>query len=213
MSVDLNEIKDLIRETMAHQGAAILKAAKENAEEVVTFKMKESQREMQEKVEQEIHRKTNDVEHKFANNINGINFNFCKQMEDILHKTESYVELKDDQGITKALEKGKKLIQNHKQTLLIADSEGWDVAKGFLASPLVENEEQEKRLRRARKEAEQAKKLRKVPSNDNAIFEKKSSMKRFRRDENQRETQKTCWTCGSFGHFARACYKNRFKGQ
>ena len=48
------------------------------------------------------------------------------------------------------------LLDNRNKLISIADRDGWDVVEYFEAYPLTKNDEEEKKLRVARKEAERS---------------------------------------------------------
>ena len=58
-----------------------------------------------------------------------------------------------DDAITKIANEGMSLLDNRNKLISIADRDGWDVVEYFEADPLTKNDEEEKKLRVARKEA------------------------------------------------------------
>jgi len=52
------------------------------------------------------------------------------------------------------------LLENRNKLISIADRDGWDVVEYFEADPLTKNDEEEKKLRVARKEAERSREKR-----------------------------------------------------
>ena len=52
------------------------------------------------------------------------------------------------------------LLDNRNKLISIADRDGWDVVEYFEADPLAKNDEEEKKLRVARKEAERSREKR-----------------------------------------------------
>ncbi|XP_068707643.1 uncharacterized protein [Montipora foliosa] len=61
-----------------------------------------------------------------------------------------------DDAITKIDNEGMSLLDNRNKLISIADRDGWDVVEYFEADPLTKNDEEEKKLRVARKEAERS---------------------------------------------------------
>ncbi|XP_066926708.1 uncharacterized protein [Clytia hemisphaerica] len=64
------------------------------------------------------------------------------------------IETTDVEGITTALKKGKQLLETRIKHLRIADAYGWLTVKEFKANELTSGEAEEKRLKRAIKNAE-----------------------------------------------------------
>lgn len=65
-----------------------------------------------------------------------------------------------DDAITKIANEGMSLLDNRNKLISIADRDGWDVVEYFEADPLTKNDEEEKKLRVARKEAERSREKR-----------------------------------------------------
>ena len=128
------------------------------------------------------------------------------------------------------LKKGKELIENRKQALIIADKEGWDVALGYVKDPIVKNAEHKKRLKKARKEAattranKEAGKKRAQSFTDGGKSKIRKGEVEDTREGNMygrlgggynRTEQRSggfqpraCWLCGSFAHLANNCTRN-----
>ena len=70
-----------------------------------------------------------------------------------------------DDAITKIANKGMSLLDNRNKLTSIADRDGWDVVEYFEADPLTKNDEEEKKLHVARKEAERPREKRNRKNN------------------------------------------------
>ena len=116
------------------------------------------------------------------------------------------------------------------QALIIADKECWDVALAYVSDPLVRTAEQEKRLRKARREAQAAKDSlsKKKRDSENARFGPKMAYQNEYQDASSSSKKqnnlygnfdrrswgpepKKCWRCGAYGHLSTRCttYDNR----
>ena len=73
---------------------------------------------------------------------------------------EKFSQIAGSTGVDEALQAiatpGMPLINNRNKLIAIADRDSWDVVERFEADPLTNNDEEEKKLRTAQKEAERA---------------------------------------------------------
>ena len=145
-----NEFKEFIKGTIREQSAEVLRAAAINTNTIVDTRLQDSTIKLRDELDEQI-AGSSTTEHKFVNKINYSNFDFCKQIDDIWAKTERSIEEKQNARTKDLLKKGKDLIENRMQALIIADKEGWDVALGYVKDPIVKNVEQENRLKKARR--------------------------------------------------------------
>ena len=216
------EIKTLISDTLKDKAIDILRAATENADKIVEERLKKGTATLRDDLDEQLASKTQG-EHSFKNNINESNFDFCKKIDDIWRKTERAVEEKDKTKTKELLKKGRDLLENRMQALIIADKEGWDVALAYVSDPLVRTAEQEKRLKKARREAQAAKdsSSKKKRDSENARFGPKRSYQNECQDGSSRKRQnnlygnldrrswgpepKKCWRCGAYGHLSTRC--------
>ena len=83
--------------------------------------------------------KSNKTQFKFNTEIQG-------KFRQILNHANS------DQALKDIASEGMPLINHRNKIILIADRDGWDVADCFTSDPLAEGEQEEKRLKAARKE-------------------------------------------------------------
>ena len=83
-----------------------------------------------------------------------------KQYKFNLEVKDKFNQIADKAGVDGAIQeianKGMSLIDSRNKLIAIADRDGWDVVERFEADPLTHNDEEEKKLRSARKEAERA---------------------------------------------------------
>ena len=217
------EMKAFMKDMVTEMQRPLLQAAADNAKKIMESSMKEHSTKLKDEFDEEMAECTGNE--KLKNNINESNLDFCRQIKDIWKKAERAVHEKDSQKSTQCFDKGKKIIKNRMQALRIADREGWDVALAFLDDPLVDNPDQEKRLKKARTTV-QANKSSHKKRNSNFVAENRwrSRRKNYGADEersgnstyqpsshtgNKRSWGQTntgpCWICNRFGHFASNC--------
>ena len=138
-----------------------------------------------------------------------------------------------DDAITKIANEGMSLLDNRNKLISIADRDGWDVVEYFEADPLTKNDEEEKKLRVARKEAERSRKKRNqknsLRSKMGTRFKSQSTSSKsgpsvnfgpshrivdFRPDVGQllvnpvpekKASVYRCFGCGKAGHFIKHC--------
>ena len=215
-----NEMKALMKEIIQEQQVGMLRAAADNAEEIVNDKLKKSQSELKDVIDEEV-AGCSYSDSSFKNNINRSNYLFCRQVQDIWKKTERAVDEQETQKAKSLLEKGKKIISNRMKALKIADKEGWDVALAYLSDELVSDDEQEKRLKKARRDTE-SKRVSKRRATQKTDYRKRGG-KRYSGDfgdgQQEQSGQKpyipkksfpsedkvTCWSCGKLGHRSPMC--------
>ena len=103
-------------------------------------------------------RKSAEEEPEFKYKSNRKQFKFNTEVKD---KSNQILERAGaDDTITKTANEGMSLLDNRNKLISIADRDGWDVVEYFEADPLTKNDEEEKKLRVARKEAERSREKR-----------------------------------------------------
>ena len=108
----------------------------------------------------------------------------------------------DVQAMKESLEKGKKLLLTRIQHIKIADTYGWMTVKEFKANELTSGEVEEKRLKRAIKEAEHTKqKLYKKPRHD----DEKDKVTKSKTEHRFRMDDIICHNCRKVGHYVSHC--------
>ena len=100
------------------------------------------------------------------------------------------------------MEKGKSLLQKRIKILRIADRNGWKAVRIYQEDPIASDAEDERRLKKAIKQAEAEKK---------SAPKQKVFRKPFRSSSSRKygSGRKKCYTCDSPYHMARSCPKAR----
>ena len=208
------QMKCLLREIVQEQQVGVLQAAAHNAEKMVEERLQKSQSELKDVIDDEV-AGCSHAESTFKNNINRSNYEFCRQVQDIWRKTERAIDERQTPKAKTLLEKGKKIINNRMKALKIADKEGWDVALAYLSDELASDDEQEKRLKKARRDTDSKRATSGKRVMRNPDYGKRDT-KKFTGNfgEGQPFYQKpflgrkswpsddkvVCWSCGRLGH-------------
>ena len=126
------------------------------------------------------------------------NTQVLETVEDALEAMEEA----DVEAMKESLEKGKKLLLTRIQHIKIADAYGWITVKEFKANELTSGEAEEKRLKRAIKEAEHTKqKLYKKPKFD----DEKDKVVKAKTEQRSRMDDIICHNCKRVGHYVSHC--------
>ena len=94
------------------------------------------------------------VAYKFTKKWNEEQYEFNQE---IYHKMELAVEESDKKERGHLLREGMKRINEQNKTLTVTDCYGWETSQAYLTDPVASDEEDEKRLKKARKEVIAAK--------------------------------------------------------
>ena len=94
------------------------------------------------------------VAYKFTKNCNEEQYEFNQE---IYHKMELAVEESNEEECGQQLREGMKRINERNKILSVTDLYGWETTQEYLTDPIMSYEEDEKRLKKARKEAITAK--------------------------------------------------------
>ena len=89
-------------------------------------------------------------EYKFSKHWNEEQFEFNKS---IYKKLEQAIEESDEAERVSLLKEGMAKINEWNKILMVTDCYGWATAQAYLADPIASNSEDEKKLKKARKEA------------------------------------------------------------
>ena len=152
------------------------------------------------------------VAYKFAKKWNEEQYEFNQE---IYHKIELAVEESDEEEHGQLLRESMRRINERNKILTVTDHYGWETALAYLTDPIASDEEDEKRLKKARKEAIAAKlekqKLangkstrKDVPSATKRPFLGSSGRGGLPATTSMREAH--CWRCGKLGHYYRTCH-------
>ena len=88
------------------------------------------------------------VAYKFTKKWNEEEYGFNQE---IYHKMELAVEESDEEECGQLLREGMKRINERNKILTVTDRYGWETTQAYLTDPIVSDEEDEKRLKKARK--------------------------------------------------------------
>ena len=147
-------------------------------------------------------------EYKFSKCWNEEQFEFNKS---IYKKLEQAIEESDEAERVSLLKEGMAKINERNKILTVTDCYGWEIAQAYLADPIASDSEDEKKLKKARKEvkANKEEKRRAVKSKRR---ENPSSKRPFHGSNargslpaSHHSQSPTCWRCGRPGHFSRSC--------
>ena len=219
------EIKAAVERQMVKNNATMLKAFEDKAEANIKSAVKRALEKQEEsgsskKLKTELKSKGNRIRYE----VN----------EDILKKVEAAIEAIDSKDLELAkteMEAGKKVLKKQQKLIRMADREdnGWEVVKHYLSDELASDSEDEKAIKKARKEALASiskKKASKKKEFRNAPFSKSQQRsrgvgwgsKRYQREDygNSYESKKeigkyernksaNCYRCGKEGHFMHSC--------
>ena len=223
------EIKELVKTVLQEQQRDLLRSAASNALSIVEKQIGKTSSELRDAIDDEVAGCSTDFT--FKNNINRSNFNFTKQVNDIWKKTERAIGDGETNKAKDFIQKGKELCINRMEALRIADKEGWDVALAYISEELVTGEENEKRLKKARRDAKTSRDEKKKTyssTSQRTRFQPYSYDKYPKKEEGSdksynstsrengyyRKSRKldniTCWICSRFGHVATYCPNKRY---
>ena len=147
-------------------------------------------------------------EYKFSKRWNEEQFEFNKS---IYNKLEQAIEESDEAERVSLLKEGTAKINEWNKILTVTDCYAWETAQAYLADPIASDSEDEKKLKKAREEAEANKgeKRRAVKSKRR---ENPSSKRPFHGSNawgslpaGHHSQSQTCWRCRRPGHFSRSC--------
>uniref|UniRef100_A0A7M5XKN8 CCHC-type domain-containing protein n=1 Tax=Clytia hemisphaerica TaxID=252671 RepID=A0A7M5XKN8_9CNID len=122
-----------------------------------------------------------------------------------IEDTLEFMEETDVDGMKEALNKGKRLLETRIQHIRIADTYGWLTVNEFKASDLTSGDVEEKRLKRAIKNAEQVKeRIYKKPRIEEPDGEYSKAIK-SRTEQRSRMDEVVCYSCKRVGHYVSHC--------
>ena len=231
--VSAEEIRQIVRDTMQEQQAALLMTAEQNTRTLLEEESRNKQAQVLNTIDEEIERtQTLDTNnYTWKNNINKSNFNHMKQVHDLWEKTERAIKSGQIPKAMEIVEKGKRLSRDRLKVFRFADRDGWDSAMLYLSDDLADDEKDERRMKKSKKTAANLReaKLKRLGNAFKSRGKEALSPPRFStsktygqkpnysdnrnsRYRGQSETDtKTCWVCGKFGHLSKHCRRAYYK--
>ena len=126
----------------------------------------------------------------------------CEAVLDAVQGALDSLAENDYKNTKEYLEQGKLLLQKRIKILRIADRNGWKAVRIYQEDPIASDAEDERRLKKAIKQAEAEKK---------SAPKQKVFRKPYRSSSSRKygSNRKRCYTCDSPYHMARGCPKTR----
>ena len=127
----------------------------------------------------------------------------------VLKKLKDALEVDTSEDRSSLLEEGIELIKQRNKLLVISDKYGWETGVAYMLDPIAEDSDDERRIKKARKEAKLFKEEKKKQ-----LKSKRPSVKKvpFLGDRNPSfpsmlndSAKGVCHRCGRPGHYARPC--------
>ena len=150
------QIKELVESTMKEHQLALLQTAASNAKSIAKAEVRGSTIHLKDTIDDEIEKAQSYGEVKWKSDVNKESFDFAKQVHDLWGRTGRAVSENQLDKVGEIVEKGKKLCKTRLKALRLADKEGWDTALNYLSDDLADDENDRKRMRKAKKTAESA---------------------------------------------------------
>ena len=197
------EISPLQRRPQKH-ASRITRKANDNAKRMLDEKIPEEKSEKRRELEKVT----------LTTKANQQQFDFQGQVVDIFEKAESMLRRTKYDEVANLLNQGKGICFTRMKIIMIADRDGWSTANAYQSDDLASDEEDEKRIQKAIKEAARKRKIREITSSNN---NSNSSSQHNKQDPSHytdnRPRQKLkipieeleCWRCGKKGHFSATC--------
>ena len=134
---------------------------------------------------------------------------YCKKLEEA-SVTEDFEERNS------ILKEGMDLMSQRNKVLILSDKYGWETAVAYGTDPVASDSEDEKRIKRAHKEAKATKdekaKLKDLKQKQNfqskkpfAVYNRVNQSSSLSSMHTNTYGRLFCWHCGKPGHFAKAC--------
>ena len=152
-----DQIKDLVESTIREHQLALLQTAATNAKTIAKAEVQSSSILLKDSIDTEIERSQAYGDVKWKSDINKNSFDFCRQVHELWEKTSRAVSEKQYDKVDSLAQKGKQICKNRLKAVRLADKDGWDVALNYLSDDLADDENDRKRMRKAKKTAESAK--------------------------------------------------------
>ena len=127
----------------------------------------------------------------------------------VLKRLKDALEADTSEDCSSLLEEGTELIKQRNKSLVISDKYGWETGVAYMLDPIAEDSDDERRIKKARKEAKLLKEENKKQLKSKVLSVKKVP---FLGDRNPSfpsmlndSAKGVCLRCGQPGHYARAC--------
>ena len=147
----------------------------------------------------------------FRNEGNKRRYNANEEILESMDKALREINKNDTDAARKAVTEGKNLLLKQQKLIRLADREelGWEVAKHYMSDELASDSEDEKAMKKARKEAILS--INKKREKKRRDFRNSRARKNFeprKNFENRERKQDFCYKCGRRGHWQKDCYSN-----
>ena len=194
------ENQPITKNDLQNMMAGLLEKANENTKRMLDDRMPEEKSEKRRKFEKV----------KLNSKANQQQLDYQGQVAEIFEKAENSLKKQKFDEVANLLNKGKELCFSRMKILLIADRDGWATANAYQSDDLASDEEDEKRIQKAIREAARKRRLR---DSSNSAHNSNSGQSSSHHTDNNRLRQKPkipieeleCWRCGKKGHFIASC--------
>ena len=167
-------IEKQVKDTMMSQQTLLLEIAGRNALKLVQDQQKKAAPSLLDLINVEVETARKHDHREWRTQVNKENFNTLHQVEQMWKRTERFVsalEVQHEQAELKAatmdaIAKGKKLTHDRLKVIRYADRDGWQAALHFIGDDIAETAEEEKKMRKAKKETDKTKEASQSKSRD-----------------------------------------------
>ena len=199
-----------VKRFMHEQQQGLLHTAAKNSQAIVNTEIEASSSKVRDTIDEGLEKVQEYEDIKWKSKINKNNFDFARQVNELWEKTERAATEEKPDRVKELCQKGKKIAKQRMKVLRLADKDGLGTAFEYLSDDLADDEQDRKRMKKAKKSAE-AKEKAKVSATTYAKNKVNSGSYGDRQGSNRSEAgragrdSRTCWACGRSGHTARYC--------